>query len=467
MRPLTLAGVVLFASWTVFTAGESSSNPEQQNRQDISFADRWAGAAAAQSAGRMADAESAYRQIFEDHPQSQRAALRIAIVQGHQEKHAESHESYAEAYNVDPDGPWAPVTLFYWARALGSNGDVHAAFDKLDLLESSHPESSYVAQARLLRLQMKGQSTTSAEEELARELEAGAKYDAAVGKNADRAINELQSIIQDYPGTATELRAKESLGNLLANAGETDDAIRAFTDILTICSSTGAEGSRLCDTAMLRLGALMHRIDDRQSALDIYLELTESAGPESPIGAKAMMEASGIRFEILQRIPDAPVEDFTELQSMLESTLQHPALSDESRATALLMLAESYFWQADFTGCADKVEEFLPKLDPTTSRREMATLHFFAGFSYRMKGNQDAALEHYRQIVSHYPDQEVPWPGMDHLERARFEIFSIRREQGAEVDELVELAEELWRLFPDSSYSLHLSVDEPIWRYTQ
>lgn len=419
------------------------------------FEQVWSTADQPHQAGQWAESEQLYKQVLSEFPDSQRAALRVAIAQERQGK-ADAFASYDRAIALDPQGQWAPVALFYKARA-GKQGarekDARAAIARL---RAEHPDTSYVARAAVLEAELDGRSTEAAEAELARELAAAAVYDAGMAKSSARAdeeaLVELRRVSEKFPGTAAALRALDAEGHILSRNRRFEEALTPFMRILE-ATKDAAPNSRAVETAATRLAALHHAMKDHDAALKGYLDIADNPGMTAGTRAHALLHGSSIYFEILQRRSrlKQPIEDeqWDELRRMLDVAREAEGASAHHVKIARLMHLESWTWQRRHEPAPVELEAFLADYEGPEHRREIATARIFGASSLNHLGRHAEALEHLQWVMDEYGPDEWIWPGWHGIQMAYTEAFASKRGMGASRDELVELASAIAKNFPD------------------
>jgi tetratricopeptide (TPR) repeat protein len=415
----------------------------------------WSAAEVPHRDGRWAESEQLHKQVLAEFPDSQRAALRVAIAQERQGK-ADAFASYDRAIALDPQGQWAPVALFYKARACkeGSRaGDARAAIARL---RAEHPDSSYVARAAVLEAELDGRSTAAAEAELARELAAAAVYDAGMAKSKERADEEalvaLRRVSAEFPGTAAALRALDAEGHILTRNRRFEEALAPFMRVLE-ATKEAAPNARAVEIAATRVAALHHAMKDHDAALQSYLDIADNPAMTQGTRAHALLHGASIYFEILQRRSrlKQPVEEaqWDELRRMLVVAREAEGATDHHIKLARLMHLESWTWQKHHEPAPIELEAFLADYQGPEHRREVATARIFAGSSLNHLGRHAEALEHLQWVIDEYGPDERIWPGWHGIQMAYTEAFASKRGMGAPREELVELAAAIARNFPD------------------
>jgi tetratricopeptide (TPR) repeat protein len=443
-----------------------AQTPEELEAQrEARFNDLWTEADQVQTRGEFSQAEQLYRQILTEFPDSQRTALRVAITQARGGDFQGAMESYDAAIEIDPDSSWAATGLFYMARDCWGSGDREAAQREVDRLLSTHPDSSFVAQARLLEARMEGSGVSEAEAELQRELEAAGVYDSAMGLSRqgedDEALSALEQVIENYPGTGASLRALDAQGHILIRNQHHEEALSPFLRIMERTAELSPE-SRAARVARTRVAAINHVLGNRDEALSHYLALLEELGDESPEAANAMLQGSGVYFEILQRrmMSGENVEPglWDELRDMMRSVHEMVGASSGQLIRADLMAMETLSWQGSAEGLIVEVECFLATWDTEEFRGEIATAHFFAGENYLKLGEIEPALEHFQWIIDVFEGESEIWPNMDHLPRTLYRKWQILIELEAPSGEIASAASALLDAFPETAYSFDVRM---------
>ncbi|MBX3730283.1 MAG: hypothetical protein KF858_13970, partial [Candidatus Sumerlaeia bacterium] len=377
--------------------------------------------------------------------------------QERQGKRAEALESYDRALAADPQGEWAPVALFYKARFCKEGAREPDARAAIARLRAEHPDSSYVARAAVLEAELDGRSTAAAEAALERELAAAAVYDAGMAKSKARADEEaladLRRVPAEFPGSAAALRALDAEGHILTRNRRFDEALVPFLRILEATLSA-APNARISEIAATRVAALHHALNDRDLALRTYLDIAESEGLTARTRANALLQGSGVYFEILQRralrqgVTD---EQWDELRQMLTVAQTAEGVSHQEAKIARLMHLESWSWQRQREQVVAELEAFLADYDDVADRREVATARIFGAIAFNHLGRHAEALDHAEWVIGTYEPTDWIWPTHQGLPRAYFEAFRAREKLGAMRDELDHRAAEMEIWFPDRS----------------
>lgn len=251
---------------------------------DAKFTSMWEHAATLHTSERYVEAEVDYKRIFSEFPDSQRTALRIAIVQGKQGKIPDAIQSFNTAYNVDPYGSWAPVTLFYLARFASENDDQELARSTIDKFYSLHPDSPYKARCSLLLAELDGKDTSSANRQLDEELRAATLYDEALSifksGDYDTAADKFSSIANNYPNYSSCLQAKEALGHIYILKKDYTAAEGEFLDILADVGLDSPD-SRIAQVAKERLAALSQLQEKHHVSLSYYEDIISTNANKS------------------------------------------------------------------------------------------------------------------------------------------------------------------------------------------
>lgn len=424
--------------------------------REARFRTVWSAADAPHQAGDYAESERRYKQVLDEFPDSQRAALRVAIAQERQGKSAEALESYDRALAADPQGEWAPVALFYKARFCKEGAREPDARAAIARLRAEHPDSSYVARAAVLEAELDGRSTAAAESALERELAAAALYDAGMAKSKARAdeeaLEELRRVPIEFPGTAAALRALDAEGHILTRNRRFDEALVPFLRILEATQSA-APNARISETAATRVAALHHALNDRDAALQTYLDIAESEGLTSKTRANALLQGSGVYFEILQqhRRRDIPVSDqqWDEMRLMLITARDAQGATKQDVKIAELMHLETWHWQRRREETAKELDAFLLKYQGAEHRREIATARIFGAIDLNYLRRHEEAAAHIEWVMAEYKPDEWVWPTWKGLDRGVVELFKAKEKLGASRSELVRLAEFMEKHYSD------------------
>ncbi|MBX3727541.1 MAG: hypothetical protein KF858_00005, partial [Candidatus Sumerlaeia bacterium] len=218
-------------------------------------------------------------------------------------------------------------------------------------------------------------------------------------------------------------------------------------------TQSAAPNARISETAATRVAALHHALKDRDAALRTYLDIAESEGLTSKTRANALLQGSGVYFEILQRralrqgVTD---EQWDELRQMLEVTQTAEGVSHQEVKIARLMRLESWTWQGQHELAVDELPAFIADYDETTDRREIATARIFGTISLNHLGRHVEALEQTEWVIGAYEPEEWVWPTWQGLPRAYFERFHAIYKLGAAAPELQRLAREIQRHYPNA-----------------
>lgn len=421
----------------------------------------WKDAEASQNSKDLVSAERKYAAIVSEFPKSQRAALRLAVVRGKQGKFAESKQDYDKAIALDPTGEWAPVGLFYKARLCGENHDTKGSADSLRELYRLHPDSSYIAQGKLLEAKAKNRNVEQAEADLKRELDGAARYDTALDlsklKKDDEAIAALQGVQRDFAGTAASLRARESRAHLLVRNKRFGEAEQEFQFLCQKLEALHAD-SRIYQTAKTRLAALRHAVDDKEGALRIYYDLASTG--KGAAAENATLQAAALEFELLQqkrwKKEEITEEDWKKCREFLMEVSAIDTYAALNRCLADLMLLETYYWQHDYAKAVELGEAFIAKYDEKEFRREVATAHWFTGECCLEIVKPLDAIIHAEKVLELYPTEQTIWSGCTHLPRTYLIIWCACQELKKTPQHHVEAIrkrdaarEQFQRRFPD------------------
>jgi tetratricopeptide (TPR) repeat protein len=429
---LTATSATVTPGWSEEPAREAPREAQAPTAEELAaarearFRTVWSAADAPHQAGDYAESERRYKQVLVEFPDSQRAALRVAIAQERQGKSAEALESYDRALAADPQGEWAPVALFYKARFCKEGAREPDARAAIARLRAEHPDSSYVARAAVLEAELDGRSTAAAEAALERELAAAAVYDAGMAKSKARADEEaladLRRVPAEFPGTAAALRALDAEGHILTRNRRFDEALVVFEAILQALEP-GQRSSRIAQTSQRRVAGLLHAKGRREESLLAFSRIiSDSTSPEEA-GADAILQAAGLTFELMLedfgRNQPVSAHQVEELESLFAAVRSWPSAPISVRIRADLMHIESLAWQNRFEEFEKLAIKFLDAYEAGEFPREVATARFFLGRELIQRRKICEGLPHLLGVIELFPRGEL-WPGsgMTHIEEA-------------------------------------------------
>ena len=451
--------IVCSCSFACYGRGRAEADP------------RWQQAVTLKESGDYVGAANMYRSIFWDYPNSQRAALRIALNEQRAGITADAAASFVTANSVDPYGYWSEVGLYYEAKFHVDNGQLADAELCLEILEKRFPDSRWCARGRAAIATARnvvdsGQDASAgamaeaanieailARENLAWESLSRANKSHGQGQDNQR-LAALERIVSLFPDTCAALDARQSRGYLLIRNQRLTEAATELQSLASDLEFTSPH-SRIRYDVEYRLAAVDHALGNKQQALTRYAQLTELA--EDPqIVSKAGAQAAGLQLETMQaKLTGEKVispEDWEAVRTYAEEVrLSGGREQDVVRAELLNM--ESYCWQGMPIEAVTAAEEFLSTHDENEYKLDTATVCFFAGEEYLKLGEYQDALRHFRKVVSLYENEREMWKGMDHLPRTYYRIWETLRKQGADESKIQEAAQLLLTRFPDSEYA--------------
>jgi len=410
------------------------------------------------SQGLYLEAAQRYRSILAQFPTCQRAGVYLARNEEKAGSLSDALRDYDAAYAIDRGGFWATVALFDKANACLGAGTKSDALATTRLLREQYPDSVYALRALKLEAQVRGESTQEAERLLAQEAKAAQIYEEARAladaKKDSESLTKLHEVQTQYPNSPAALRAQEMEGHILIRTSQRDKALVVFQALVQELAAS-APSSQISSRAKTRIAALYHNWQGRARALALYRELMASSDPAT--AANASVQAAGIEFELLQRdqVRQRPITDaqWDAMRETCAKVLQLPAASLEQRATADLMIVESYSWQKDAQKLLDAGTRFLAAYTAEDVKKQIAVVHQLVGDELFTRSQPEEAIPHYRWIVSAFPDRREFWPRGDNLARTYFMLWRALRRMGAPADEWQDLGETLKTEFADSIYA--------------
>jgi tetratricopeptide (TPR) repeat protein len=448
------------------------------------FDELWADAAALQDAHQYGAAAAAFRAILAEYPDSQRAALRIAICEENGGLVSNAIDSYQAAIDLAPYGSWTETALFFQARACHGFGCPATARDAIALLKQRFPDSAWVARVRVLEAQLDQVPTLAAEAALALELVAGQALDTAIAlantELEDQQILRLNNLIGLHPTSATALRARERVGHLLIRKGDTANAIAQFEQLLFDLQTASPE-ARIVQTARTRLAALYHVAGQRDDALFEFDDLAATAADPS-VQSNAVLQGAGLAMELLveqvEQVGAGSNADWEDVRDRCKQVKGLPAATPLEVARADLIVTESHYWQKQYSAALGAAMHFLaeqgelpdggaapPEPDgPAVGgsapalRAEVAMAHLVAGECLQRKDLHDLALPHYRRIVDLFGDVEF-MPGLTNTQRAHYRIYDALRRGSGTAAEIATAARYVLQRWPESTYADLIRAD--------
>jgi tetratricopeptide (TPR) repeat protein len=451
MRTSAAVAFAAFLSFQTCTSVTPASPPSDSTDQQL-----WSRAHSLEEASKFAEAEAAYQDLLQLDPGSQRVTVRVGLMQEKVGKHQQAISSFDQAFRIDPFGLSAPGALYFKARVLVNEGSPHEARQSIAILKRLHPDSSYSARADLLLAKQGDSAIESAERNLASELEARTMLDGILSSdrpNRER-LDMCSALIDRFPQSPTKLQALEVRGHLFIKDKDYAQAAVDFTRILTELKSPTAE-SRIAQVATTRLAAIAHALGNRDESLKLYLSLAEADSIAHSTKHHALLHGAGVLFEMYQRqsrTGNVSREQWESVRSLCRMVVDGSTEVND-RATADLMLLETFQWEGDDEAVLLAIEEFESKYGEHDVRRQLATARMMAAISARRLGKYDIALIRWNQIVVAYKEESEIWPGMDHLPRVYFERIGTLKRLGVDKKIIDQAIDDLYARFPESNYT--------------
>lgn len=413
------------------------------------------------------ESEKLYKELLKEFPKSQRAALRIAIAQENQGKAKEALSSYDFAFDIDPKGEWAPFALYYKARAASESGYKEESEKACKILYSIHPDSAFVARAKLLEAGEDVHKKKEMAHNLEIEMDAAGLFEEASKLSAQKkdieALQKFQSICFDYPETATSLRAAESCAHILLRNQKYAEAANEFSAIISKTEKEFPE-SRIYSVAKRILAGIYHVMKDRDSAIETFYSILNDSNASLEDKSDAILQITGLYFELLQHDSVPTVQDWDEFHKLCTTARATKSINEQQLCRIDLMELESYGWQGLSVELQEAAKLFLSTYSSEKYPVETATAHMVYAFSLRRTGNYDESLTHWDAIIKLYPEgKDEIWPKMDHLPRVYFERYKTLLDMSAAKHEVASAANALIKRFPESSYTKHVITDMPLW----
>ena len=469
--------VVLLGCW--FSAKVVANN-QRNVENDV----RWQRAESLAEQGLFGQAATLYEQVYNDYPDSQKAALRCAIALDNRET-AEEDElrlrgrtankalpiksdlpvslasvaaNYERAIEVKPFGYWGKVGLYKLAKYHYKRGDEKNAKRFIEILRNRFPGTRWSARADLLEAELNGEDTAAAEAVVAREVAAWNAYREAAKEKPNKGnqdvqrIKELDAVARAHSGTGGALLALEAKGHLLIRNERSDEAIEAFEEIEDL-ASVEAENSPIVQRARGRIAALYHAAGRKKEALLLFEQLASRA-TDPEIVSNASLQAAGLYFELLQpkrwRKEDVSSEEWNELRNRCQQVRELEKVKPQEVARADLMILESYLWEKNPQECLEQTTRFIADHDESNYRRELATAHLFAGESLlRLKSPSEARV-HFTWITNEYETNGRIWPWDYLISRTYYRLYDSLLRSGVEAKEIDTAAQKILDEFPDS-----------------
>ncbi len=460
-KPVVCWGLIWTLSIHVLADEPASSTPEDAQANAV-----WDQAVSFQSASQHAEAAQAFVAFVErapDDPRARQAKVRAALCLTQVERPADAIALLDEAIRDGVQDYWLQAALFHKAEACLATDKGTEALQAMQALRAQFPEAPLAARCTVLEAKARGEDPAQADAAYQWELEAAEVYSEAMTAlkqgNTEEGWELLGQVMTYYPDTGAALRAYDTAGHLCYKEGRREDAGVYFVAIVDQLRDK-APSSRLLQTARARLGALYHSHGQRAEALAMYQDMLRTGAGK--LSSNAALQIAGLSFELLHRkfYEREPISDqeWDQLRVICSAVKETEGATDAQKARADLLAIETLCWQKRHADAVDAADEFLTHYSGDSLKRDIATVRFFAGEAAQTIGQYDKALEHFRWIVSAYPDEDEIWSRMDHLPRTYFRIWETLRNTQAPAEQTAAAADALLNRFPESSYAKHVRI---------
>ncbi len=377
-------------------------------------------AAELEAAEQWAEAAEVYAELLELVPDSQRATVSLGVCLYNDGQVVPAIPTLQDGIALDEYTWWAEKGLYNLAAAQQELGQDDAAFEAIDALSVTFPDSPYYAQAEVIAAQIDGVPTVDAEVAAFDAFTAFYDYRDALreddGAEAAVCMELLEAVTAEHPGSGAAYRALESIGFLHARNKRSAEYLAAFEQILD--------------------------------------EVAE-AWPQSRLVANAKLQKAGAFFETLMLPGDylalVPPEEWEQARALCEEVIQLEQASPLQIARAKLMIIETCHWQQCFAQALEGAQAYIEEYDPAQFRQEVATAHQIAGEVLHIQRQHEAAMVHFQWIIDEYPIDEEIWPGLHNLARAYYWVFSILYLTRAPLDQVLDAGYTVLENFPGTS----------------
>ncbi|HNO80361.1 MAG TPA: tetratricopeptide repeat protein [Phycisphaerae bacterium] len=460
--------------------------------------DLWAQATTFDEQDLPNEAADVYASILESCPDSQRAAVKLAMRLYEVGRYSEALEFVDSSIAMNPyNRVLAEWGYLYKAKVCSELGCDTEARTAIDVLKSRFPDSISTTRAEAVEAALNATNSEDADNALNLELVAGELHELAVNaanrNDVDRALRLLTQVRELYPETRKSLRSLEIKGLILSRMSKdrAPEAIDVFEEILANLRPEN-EHSRIRYEAELRLGYLNVILEDLPKARehfhwlavnaedpkireeaklrDGFINLVEGRHVEAvesfqslaenakELGdrAEASLQSAGAEFEILQRRRAtgsvAPAE-WQQLRTTLGDVSRLEGVSDQQRCRAELMIVESYLWGDQEAEALQKAELFLEEFDEDIFPQETATARLTAAISHVNLRGYNNALPHLDWILGRYDDSDEVWPGLNTMEQVLFYKWRALKRGGYEPSLVQDVTDRILTVYPNGPFA--------------
>ncbi len=360
---------------------------------------------------RLEELESAITlldQLRQKHPQATAIEYWTGRVQEQLGHRSEARQAYEKAISLDESGPALVKSYISLTRILGKDGKTEAAENILSKAKARFPEDPLVYQALAELSSSRGSFEKAVEQyEQALELDPGnlalhfakavALRKARRFEEAERQLDHVEKMAQDYPGLALER------GNLLEASGRSEAALAAYEKAL-------AEAPDSLDM-MLRVGCARASAGQGEPAVEllnqVYEERPNSAEVNFCLGLGYLHGDSSLEQakRHLKRAVgfDASRASYHLYVGWVAIELGDYPLASVSLEKALELdqtLADAYWKRGELRvkqgAVDDAVSDLTKALELSPSRVEA---HAQLALAYLQNGKEPLALEQFRQAT--------------------------------------------------------------------
>lgn len=187
-------------------------------------------------ADKFSDAVTVLTPVLESDPGNQKAALLLGVAHRFAGNLDAAIRVLDQAEQVNPGTADAAQALFISAKAENLAGRPEKAKLKIQRLKKEYQESGWVPQGDLLLAEIDNRSTAALKQALDRQNAAEVAFEKAMKERPvageQATIEALKQIASAHVGLPIELAAREAVGNLLAETGDTSGSLEVFNGLL-------------------------------------------------------------------------------------------------------------------------------------------------------------------------------------------------------------------------------------------